>query len=276
MVELAVEELRAVQLRLLTLFNQICAENDFRYSLGGGSLLGAVRHKGYIPWDDDIDIMMPRPDYNQFIQFCLANEVPFGLECFETDPMYVDLSAKVFDLDTWIEDNAAYIQNDKLGVNIDVFPVDGLGDSYKEAQKAFRKTSFKRNLLVAAQWKKFQKSQTHAWYYEPFRFMLYLLGKCVNKQKLFEKILKTYADIDFDRVKYVAAVGGSYREKEIMPREIFDRFIDLPFEGREFKAIADYDTYLSGIYGDYMQLPSEEKRKSHHTFTAYYKEQETK
>lgn len=270
--QIDIEQLKQIEFDLLSDFHELCESCGFRYSMGGGTLLGAVRHEGFIPWDDDIDVMMPRPDYNKFIDYCLKHETSFKLKSYETDSIYVDLSAKICNPKTVLQENDILNDNEKFGVYIDIFPVDGLGNTLNEAKKKFRKTSFKRNILVAAQWKKFQKSRTHAWYYEPFRFILFLLGKCVNKQRIFEKILAVYSDIDFNQVEYVAAVGGSYREKEIMPRKIFDNYIDLQFENRKFKAIADFDIYLSSIYGDYMKLPPEEKRVSHHLFKAYYKE----
>ncbi len=214
-------ELKKIELDLMTDVHEICEREGFGYSLGGGTLLGAVRHKGFIPWDDDIDIMMPRPDYDAFIEYCATHETPFAVRSFEND-----------------------------------------------------KTSFKRELLVAANWKKFFRSKTRPWYYEPIRFAFYVLSRGVNKSKLFDKIQGVYKKIDFDKSKYAAAVGGAYREREILPQSVFTEYIELPFEGKSFKAIAAYDTYLSSIYGDYMKLPPEEKRTSHHTFTAYYKSAE--
>ena len=272
--DIDLEELKKIQYNLLSEFDKVCREENFRYSLGGGTLLGAVRHKGYIPWDDDIDVMMPRPDYDRFVQYCITNELPFKIVCWENNRACVDLSARIFDPKTVLYETNMPKGMENIGVNIDIFPIDGLGNTYKEAQKAFNATSFKRNMLVAAQWKTFQRSKTHAWYYEPFRFMAFLASRFVNKKRTFKKILKKYQKINFDEVAYAAAVGGSYREKEILPREVFSEYILLKFEEGEFSAIKDYDKYLSSIYGDYMKLPPEEKRVSHHTFKAFYKEEQ--
>lgn len=275
--ELSLEQLKSIEIRLLSDVNKICEKEGFRYSLGGGTLLGAVRHGGFIPWDDDIDIMMPRPDYDAFISYCLSHEeVPFKIKAWETDKTYVDLSAKIYDAQTVLIDDNTCDYEDKIGVFIDVFPIDGLANTYKQAKKVFNATTFKRELLVAAKWKKYFKSKTHAWYYEPFRFGMFLLSRFVNKQKLFDKIQEKYKKIDFDKVKFAAAVGGSYRKKEILEQSVFTNLNKLIFENEEFCAIAQYDTYLSSIYGDYMKLPPEEKRVSHHSFKAYYKERDDK
>ncbi len=271
--EIGLEELKRIQIRLLASVHEICEREGFRYSMGGGTLLGAIRHKGYIPWDDDIDIMMPRPDYDAFIKYAIEHEdLPFKVRSYETDKSYLDMSAKVYNPDTVLKDDNICKGEQEEGVSIDVFVIDGLANTYNKAVKTFRATSFKRALLVAANWKRFFRSKTHGWYLEPFRFGMFILSRFANKRKLYESIVKRYSAIDFDNVKFAAAVGGSYREKEILPQEVFTNYVKLPFEDYEFNAIAAYDKYLGSIYGDYMKLPPEDKRVSHHTFTAYYKE----
>ncbi|MDE5618431.1 MAG: LicD family protein, partial [Clostridia bacterium] len=149
--EIDLDGLKSIQLDLLSAVHNICEKEGFRYSLGGGTLLGAVRHKGFIPWDDDIDVMMPRPDYNAFINYCLTHEdIPFEIRCFENDKTYVDLSAKIYNPDTVLQDDNICSGEKRDGVFIDVFVIDGLGDTYKKAGKAFSATSFKRALLVAS------------------------------------------------------------------------------------------------------------------------------
>ena len=270
MEKIETEQLKQIELNLMVEVDKICRENGFRYSMGGGTLLGAVRHKGFIPWDDDIDIMMPRPDYDAFINYCLTHDVPFGLRSFENDKSYVDLSAKVYDLNTVIETNGL-TDEAGIGVFIDIFVIDGLGETYEKAKKAFRSSSADRALLTAAQWKKFFRSKTHAWYYEPIRFGVFVLSRMTNKTKLFEKINNKYKNIDFESANFAAAVGGSYREKEILPKSVFTELTEMAFEDKSFYAISAFDEYLSSIYGDYMTLPPIEKQVSHHLFTAYYK-----
>jgi lipopolysaccharide cholinephosphotransferase len=264
-------ELKKIQLALLTEMDMICAKEGYKYSLGGGSLLGAIRHKGYIPWDDDIDVMMPRPDYEKFLKYCKENKTKFALQCHDNDPEYVDLSAKIYDPKTTIEEKEIFEKEKKIGVSIDVFVIDGLGDTEASAIRAFRAKAVQRELIVASQWKNFFRSKTHAWYYEPIRLALFVASRFINKKSMFENLEKYYKKISFEQANFAGAVGGSYREKEILPKEVFTEYIDVKFENSSFKAIAAYDTYLSSIYGDYMQLPPKEKQVSHHLFNAYYR-----
>ncbi len=268
--KIELDELRSLQLKVLEQVDKICKEQGLRYSVVGGTMLGAVRHHGYIPWDDDIDIFMPRPDYQKFIEYSIENEIPFGLLCHQSSDRFYDLYAKAYAKGTLIKEEFANRWDNACGVYIDIFPADALGQTFKEAQKTLNSSRFNRELLVAANWKKFTRSKTRSWYAEPVRFAFYLLSRFVNPKKLIKKIEKTYINKDFDSNAVVGVVCGSYRDKELMPNKYYTEFITVSFEGRELSGLKHYNEYLSKIYGDYMQLPPENKRVTHHSFTPYY------
>jgi len=265
-------ELKKIQFGILTELDAVCRKIGIRYSLCGGSLLGAVRHKAFIPWDDDIDIIMPRPDYDALISYCKEEETAFRMISHETEEEYGYLFAKATARNTLIYDENCGSDKLEMGVYVDIFPVDALGNSPEEAQKAFSATRFKRELLVARNWNRFFRSKTHGIIYEPFRLAFFILSRFFSKKSLISSIEKAYTK-KFGTTEYCASICGSYRSKEILPTSVYTDYITLEFEGREFMAIKNYDTYLSAIYGDYMTLPPKEKQVSHHSFTAYYKEE---
>ena len=265
---LVLKEIQEVELKLLREFDAFCEKNELRYSLGGGSLLGAIRHKGFIPWDDDVDVMMPRPDYECFLRLYEEQKPSFRMVTYETSEGYNCLFAKVWDPSTIVRDD--YIETaDEIGVSIDVFPLDGLGDSEAEAVSIFKKTALNREMLDASLWKKYFRSKTHSLLVEPIRLALFVLSRFADPKKLLRKVDRVNLSHPFAQSAYAGCVCGAYREREIMPRDTFEHYIDVPFEGHAFKSIQDYDAYLTKHYGRYMELPPEEKRKTHHTYTAY-------
>ena len=266
------DELKAIELEILKKIHNICENENLRYSLIGGTLLGAVRHKGFIPWDDDIDIVMPRKDYETFIDYCVHNstELPFYIVSSKTNKNYGYLFAKACAKGTTIEEVHGNRYQCNLGVYVDIFPVDGLGVSFEEAKKTYAKTTFKRELLVASNWKEFFRSKTRAIYFEPIRYAFYLMSRLVNVNKLINKIDEICKKKDFDSSKYVGVVCGVYRRKEIMKKDVFAEYEKIEFEGLKVNALKNSKEYLSNIYGDYMKLPPKEKQFSHHMFKAYY------
>lgn len=270
--EIYLEEMKRIELNTLKQIHEICVSQDFRYFLIGGTLLGAVRHKGFIPWDDDIDIGMPRPDYERFIEYCSSNDVPFKLVCNKTDPNYGYLFAKAVDKNTVLIEENANKDGAELGIYVDIFPIDGLGNTFDEAISRLNKTRFNRELLVAANWKKFFRSKTRPIYQEPIRIAFFLMSRMCSFKKLIKKIESQY-DVDgFDKFKYAGCVCGSYRNKEVVEQSVYSEYVELPFEDASFYCPKDYDKYLKCIYGDYMKLPPKDKQVSHHMFVAYYKD----
>lgn len=271
MKEIYLDDLKKIELDILKNIRTICQEQNIMYSLCGGTLLGAIRHGGFIPWDDDIDIMMPRPDYDRFVAYCKENETPFSLLCSETDERYGYLFAKAMAKNTTIEEEIGNPNGIEMGVYVDIFPIDGLSNTYEDAVKEFEKTRFRRELLVAKNWKKFKRSKTRSWKYEPIRLAFFLTSRFVSMKKLVCKLQNRFRRNKYDENAFVAVISGSYRQKEIIPREYFGNYIDVQFEEEKFKSLKEYDMYLKNIYGDYMKLPPEEKRVSHHSFKAYLK-----
>lgn len=267
-------ELKRIELNILQQIDKICREQGFRYWLCGGTLLGAVRHKGFIPWDDDIDIFMPRQDYNEFIKYCANHSTPFQLFSHETDDSYYRLYAKACAMNTLVEEYGDNLKLPSTGIWVDIFPIDGLADSWEKAKGVIKSIEFKRNLLTAALWKKYFIGHSKSIIFTVGRFLLYIMGKFTNKWKLIKKIEKRYIKNDFDKMKYCGVAFGCYGVREVVERKFFDDSVDIEFEGCLFKAPIGWSQYLNSIYGDYMQLPPEDKRVTQHEFKAYILEDE--
>ncbi len=271
MKELNFEEMKKIELTILSEIDDICKKQNINYSIAYGTLLGAIRHKGFIPWDDDIDIVMPRNDYERFIAYCQENTTSFMLLCNRTNERYSYLFAKACDRSTKILEDVSNPYNIEYGICLDIFPVDGLGNSKEEAIKNFKKSSFYRELIVAANWKKFFRSKGRKWYVEPIRFMFFVASRFINANKLSKKLERGFSKIDFETSAFSSSICGAYRKREIISTEIYSQFTDMSFENLNVRGLKFYNEYLTEIYGDYMKLPPEEKRVTHHMFKAIKK-----
>ena len=266
MIEVSLNDLKKISLGILESIHQFCIDNNIKYSLAYGTLIGAVRHTGFIPWDDDIDIIMPRIDYERFIRTYNNGQNVYRVVDISIDDSYPYAFAKVEDSRT-IKNELGY---DKIGVCIDVFPMDNFPDSIKKGDKHFRAYRRMRNLqdIKNMKWRK-----GRSWYKNLFLYVskFLLLGYPLRKMiKESNKISQQYNEAKTN--KLFSFVGGSYGRKEIVPNNIFDNIIELEFEGKCFNATANYDELLTILYGDYMQLPPGEKRVTHHNFQAYWKD----
>lgn len=268
--QIGISEIKTLSFEVLCAVCEVCEAHGLSYSLTGGTLLGAVRHKGFIPWDDDIDIMLPRPDYDRLIE--IVKEGDYGFNLFAEEICGEDYGypfAKACHKDTVIEERKMHHSNIQLGVYIDIFPVDGMGRYYKLAKIRCMMFRILHGMKISSNWTRFRKSKKRKWYYEPFRYMCYLVSKLLSRNFIDRKINCFVRKKDFNESKYAGRYVGDYGWKEIMPKALFESTVKLEFENKYFHAIEDYHTFLSSLYGDYMTLPPKEKQVTHHEFDAY-------
>lgn len=257
-------DLQKKLLDMMSWFHNYCTENGLTYYALGGTALGAVRHNGFIPWDDDIDIGMPRCDYEKLRK--MGDEISqiskFRVEFPLDKKDFVYAYAKLYDTETTLVENTRY--NTKRGIFIDIFPLDGMGDSKEGALEHFHKIEKKNNLLhtrVCA------LRKGRKWY----KNLAIIFSRCIpdfviDAQKIKMEIDKLGASISFEDSKYVANCFGAWREKEIHERKIYGAPTLCKFEDSEIYIQEDADAYLTGLYGDYMKLPPVEKRVTHHDY----------
>lgn len=265
-------EIKEIELNIMIKIDEVCRKNGWKYSLTAGTLIGALRHKGFIPWDDDIDIMMPRNDYEKLIQYFETTSSKYKVITCNNNQYYQDVFAKVYDTTTIIEDQITDIKQTGMGVSIDIFPIEGLGQTYQEAEKKVKSGRLLQLIMTCAGMKKYAKSTTHSALYEPIRFALFCLTRCVDANKVAKKLDKMNSRIDFDSSLFAGIPSGSYLEKTILTKEEYLDLVDVEFENHLFKSIKGYDSYLRRSYGDYMKFPPKSAQVTHHTFTAYWKE----
>lgn len=272
--KLTLDEIKRLSFQVLCAVRDVCEENGLSYSLTGGTLIGAVRHQGFIPWDDDIDIMMPRPDYDRFIQIVKEGAFDFDLLCVEIcGEGYWYPFAKACHRGTLVKEHGIQEGEFSMGVYVDIFPVDGAGDHYGMAKMRTMVFQVLHGLKLMSNWTAFRRSKLRKWYYEPVRFVCYGISRILGKKLLTRMVERFLRSKDFAACAYAGRLVGDFGSREVMPKEVFERSVSVSFEGETFSAVADYDRFLTGLYGDYMRLPPAEKQVTHHEFEAYWVEE---
>ncbi|UXC62730.1 LicD family protein [Ligilactobacillus agilis] len=271
--EVSIEETQKISLEILNTISLICEEKNLRYALIYGTLIGAVRHQGYIPWDDDIDIMMPRPDYEKLLQYLKENIAVYPhLQVFNPDEC-ADYPYMI----TRISDNRYVIDVDNedpygMGVFIDVYPYDGLGNSKKEALKFGLKGDRLSSLCYQATRRRFAIETTTSNVRKILKYPVYLYAKLRGKEVFQRKLAKLAGIKEYDESNYVGCVVWlSWGEKDIFPRKWFEETILVNFDKYKFRIPKEYDALLRYEYGDYMKLPPKKERVGHHNYKVYKK-----
>lgn len=256
--QLSMKEVKSDLVNLLVAFDEYCEKHGLRYYLCGGALIGAIRHKGFIPWDDDIDVIMPRPDYEKLLDMEGRYPIAQNLRMF-----------------TYKKDNASFLFT-KLGnierrvynqyltepeyLSIDIFPMDGMSNDEGKNKSNFKKISVLRTIYSLHTWRRGHGS---TWKVILLKSIAYPFSKLIRHNFLSRKIDSIAQMFKFDECEFVGDIIWGYGMSEIVKKSEFLPQVSVEFEGRLFKTTAIYDRYLHQVYGDYMKLPPIEKQKNH-------------
>ena len=253
-------ELQQIEFDLFLCFDEICKKLDLKYFLLSGSALGAVRHQGFIPWDDDLDVGLYREDYNKFMEMA-PSMLPkdFFLQNYRTDPGAPFVGAKLRNSNTTFMETAIAKLRMNHGVYMDIFPLDGYPEDEAEQQRlASKKKGFQRKLYCGYEAPRKLRSAVMA-------YALRLLG--YHKKRLaptvakYETLISSYAVSDS---AIICSHGNRYGAKDYMPKEYYGEGAYMTFEGIQVRVPEKYDEYLTRLYGDWHTPPPVEERQVIH------------
>lgn len=245
-------ELQNLEKKILQDFDSFCKENSLRYWVCGGTLLGTIRHKGFIPWDDDIDVFMPWEDYQKLIKIYPDND-KYRMICMEKKEFIRDcytIWGKVVENTTILRERGNMMDCIHPAW-IDIFPIIGMPSEQRQREEILREVI-----------------ETERKFTENF----YRSNGSISKRNIaYENIIKISQRYDFEESDYVGVIGTQYRERDIVTRKVFDKTIRMPFEDIEVNVPVGYKEYLDNLYGlSWMEVPEESKRNSHHNLEAYW------
>ena len=253
------EESKKDMVDILTAIDCLCKANNIKYSIAYGTLLGAIRHKGFIPWDDDIDICLFREDYDKLMKI-LKKQEDYSwlhvLDGLDSDGYYYPF-AKAVDNRTIAKQNDNKTEH---GIWVDIFPLDAIPADDNVSTKYLRKNLLLRNTILSmvtdfSVLRNVDKLLP--------KLFLNVIARIIGKRKIFEYTLKYNKKYEGQNSGFVGCLSTPYAMKEKLEKAKLNEFCEVEFEGVRFQAFKEWDYYLSKYYGSYMQLPPEEKRKNH-------------
>lgn len=266
MKQMTLDEVKSTQVEILKYIDEICERNNIKYSLAYGTLIGAVRHGGFIPWDDDIDIILMREEYEKLLNILYQEENELYQVLSPKDEGYWYSYAKVTDKRTLIVEKN-WPTYEKLGVFVDIIPIDYLPEDDP-------KSLFDEAMIIDESLK---YCLTDIAYSHDKSYMRLLKKLCrFRKVNTCRKFDEWYWKKEFEKVvakskpsKYIGCIAiGPYK---LWNSEMMETFSKISFEGIEFQTVKEYDKMLKKTYGNYMKLPPEEQRVSNHDFTPYWR-----
>ena len=253
-----IQELRQIQMGILDDVHSFCEAHGLRYFLSSGTLIGAVRHKGYIPWDDDIDIYMPRKDYEEFLQTYTSESGHYRAINPQTEQHYYYTFAKVVDSRTRMVEKET--EGYEIGVYMDIFPVDYVTDNLQERERIFKK----KKLLYKIRRCKISKNN-----YLRSRLAYYVYKLWPMSVGQIERKIRKLIVLAEPTCTVCNMTEAGPGIKGCFPAVDISSSVDIEFEGTQYKTMVGYKDYLELTYGDYMTLPPVEQRVTH-KFEAYW------
>ena len=266
---LTLREVQLAELEILVQFDRYCKEHNLRYVLYYGTLLGAVRHQGFIPWDDDIDIAMPRPDYERLIKLYYDEKQPIGdnlrLYTGERDDDFAYAFGKISRLDSEILEESKLYEHEGDGIWIDIFPIDGFPP--KEEQEAYLKTlgNYQRDTGRANTIPGTVRGSESRWK-AILRMPVIWVARTKGFRRVRDELIALAKSYPYETAEYVGlATWNNNSSSLVMKKDAFEKLTTLKFEGYDFPVFEDYDDYCTRRYGkNYMELPPESVRQSHY------------
>lgn len=271
---MTLKELQQVETEMLQAFHDFCEEHGLRYYLGGGTALGAIRHNGFIPWDDDIDVNMPRPDYMKFLELCKNGwlDTIHKIDSRFVDPDCPSSITRIYDSRTEVNFDNFRIPY-KIGCWIDIFCIDGLESDKKKQIRHFKQMRIALDLFICCLTKFGGKRRSKLVTVLQYGLVPVLpLIRLVGYKKYLDIMEKIAMRFPYETSEYVGVLEGRAEEKEAMKKSDMEPAKLVDFDGHKFYISANYDEYLKNLYGDYMKLPPEEDRVSRHEINIYWKE----
>lgn len=260
------EEIKKTQIEILLWLKNKCEEYDINFFLAWGTLLGAVRHNGYIPWDDDIDVGMIRKEYNKFCHIMKNENGRYRFFCAENNSKYLYPIGKLIDTYTTLREDKVDC-GVSLGVYIDIFPYDYCAsDSNSQAIRYKKYLQYERLLDFAMS----REHGAKTWIKKVSVKMIDMILRITGKQWITKKII-SYAQSENNTYNdYMASTSYVFKPGRLVQSKSIENTVKGIFEGGVFPIPSGYDEYLSAMYGDYMLLPPVEQRKASHYYEAYY------
>lgn len=270
--EIGIDEFKSRALAVLRQMKSVCEKNNIRFFLAYGTAIGAVRHQGFIPWDDDIDVVMFREDYERFQHIMNNERGRYQLLDINSNRNYALPLAKLIDTHTVVS-QVSQKENIKLGVWVDVFVLDFVPDDIRKRKKLYSRLEHLQTYWTQSA---YNKHSILKWGNNSFRSYLFyflyapirLLGARFWVQKI-EKLSKNSNTKPSSTVAVLTFAANNNRERHTYPVSFWGNGKEMLFEGDYYLLPEKNDEYLKFQYGDYMQLPPEEQRVFHHTFTAF-------